>query len=54
MGFLFRGWFPQWLQNNQSWLEKRFPALWLRGLSFSYSLTNGLGKLSTDDPKSSI
>lgn len=52
IGFLFRGWFPQWLQNNQSWLEKRFPALWLRGLSFSYSLTNGLGKLSTQDPKS--
>jgi lycopene cyclase CruA len=54
IGFLFRGWFPQWLQNNQSWLEKRFPALWLRGLSFSYSLTNGLGKLSTQDPDSSI
>jgi len=52
IGFLFRGWFPQWLKNNQSWLEKRFPALWLKALSFSYSLTNGLGKLSTQDPKS--
>ncbi|MDR9404434.1 MAG: flavin-dependent dehydrogenase [Halothece sp. Uz-M2-17] len=45
IGFLFRGWFPQWLEKNQSWLEKRFPALWLKGLSFSYSLTNGLGRL---------
>ena len=45
IGFLFRGWFPQWLENNQSWLERRFPALWLQGLSFSYSLTNGLGRL---------
>ncbi|AFZ45587.1 hypothetical protein PCC7418_3475 [Halothece sp. PCC 7418] len=45
VGFLFRGWFPQWLEKNQSWLEKRFPALWLKGLSFSYSLTNGLGRL---------
>jgi lycopene cyclase CruA len=40
---LFKGWFSQWLKNNQSWLEKRFPGLWLKGLSFSYSLTTGLG-----------
>jgi len=43
ISFLFRGWFPQWLANNQSWLEKRFPALWLKGLSFSYTITNGMG-----------
>jgi len=43
IAFLFKGWFSQWLKNNQSWLEKRFPGLWLKGLSFSYSLTTGLG-----------
>jgi len=43
IGFLFKGWFSQWLKNNQSWLEKHFPALWLKGLSFSYTLTTGLG-----------
>jgi lycopene cyclase CruA len=49
IGFLFRGWFPQWLQQNQSWIEQRFPVLWLKGLSFSYSLTNGLGKVNHRD-----
>lgn len=44
ISFLFRGWFPQWLQKNQSWLEKRFPKLWLQGLSFSYAITTGMGK----------
>ena len=44
ISFLFKPWFPQWLQKNQSWLEKRFPSLWLKGLSFSYALTTGLGK----------
>ncbi|PNW43694.1 UNVERIFIED_CONTAM: flavin-dependent dehydrogenase, partial [Euhalothece sp. KZN 001] len=43
ISFLFRGWFPQWLKNNQSWLEKRHPSLWLKGLSFSYALSTGMG-----------
>ena len=43
IGFAFRGWFPQWLDKNQSWIEKKFPHFWLKGLSFSYSLTTGLG-----------
>lgn len=43
ISFIFKGWFLQWLKKNQSWLEKRFPGLWLKGLSFSYSLTTGLG-----------
>ena len=43
VSFLFRGWFPQWLKNNQSWLEKRHPSLWLKGLSFSYTLSTGMG-----------
>jgi len=50
IGFLFRSWFPQWLKQNQSWIEQRFPVLWLKGLSFSYSLTNGLGKVNHRDP----
>ncbi|WP_013320874.1 NAD(P)/FAD-dependent oxidoreductase [Gloeothece verrucosa] len=35
---LFGGWFPQWLKQSQSWLEKSYPAWWLRLLSFRYSL----------------
>ncbi len=34
---LFRGWFSQWLENSQPWLEKSNPRLWLKLLSFSYS-----------------
>lgn len=41
IGVIFRSWFPQWLKNNQSWLEKRFPSVWLKALGFSYSLTTG-------------
>jgi lycopene cyclase CruA len=32
------GWFPGWLARAQFWLEKRYPSLWLRLLSFRYSL----------------
>ncbi|MGF1485957.1 MAG: NAD(P)/FAD-dependent oxidoreductase [Prochloraceae cyanobacterium] len=35
---LFKGWFPQFLQRSQPWLEKSYPQLWLRLLSFKYSL----------------
>lgn len=35
---LFSAWFPTWLKDAQPWLEKRYPSLWLRLLSFSYSL----------------
>ena len=34
----FAGWFPDWLEQSQSWLESRYPALWLRLLSFRYGL----------------
>ncbi|MFW6359326.1 MAG: NAD(P)/FAD-dependent oxidoreductase [Chroococcales cyanobacterium] len=44
LSWLFKGWFPKWLQRSQSWLETRYPALWLRLLSFSYVLTAGMGK----------
>jgi lycopene cyclase CruA len=32
------GWFPGWLAQSQSWLEERYPSLWLRLLSFRYGL----------------
>ena len=35
---LFQRWFPQFLARSQPWLEKRYPGLWLRLLSFRYSL----------------
>ncbi|GFE68179.1 flavin-dependent dehydrogenase [Chroococcus sp. FPU101] len=35
---LFSPWFRSWLKDAQPWLEKRYPSLWLRLLSFSYSL----------------
>ncbi|MGK7930764.1 MAG: NAD(P)/FAD-dependent oxidoreductase [Microcystaceae cyanobacterium] len=35
---LFGFWFPAWLKQSQPWLEKRFPAMWLRLLSFRYYL----------------
>jgi lycopene cyclase CruA len=37
----FSGWFPRWLQQSQPWLEKKYPALWFRLLSFGYSLSTG-------------
>lgn len=36
----FGSWFPQWLKNSQSWLEKDNPRLWLKLLSFNYGLRN--------------
>ncbi|MFM7384255.1 MAG: NAD(P)/FAD-dependent oxidoreductase [Microcystaceae cyanobacterium] len=33
-------WFPQWLENAQPWLEKKFPALWLRLLCLRYRLVS--------------
>jgi lycopene cyclase CruA len=36
--FCFSSWFSQWLQTQQLWLEKSNPRLWLKMLSFSYSL----------------
>ncbi len=38
MNGLFSPWFPQWLKQAQPWLEEKFPALWLRLLSFRYYL----------------
>jgi lycopene cyclase CruA len=43
ISFLF-AWFPAFLPRLQPWLESRYPALWLRLLSFSYSLNAGMGR----------
>ncbi len=34
---LLAGWFPGWLK-SQSWIEKKYPSLWLRLLSLNYQL----------------
>jgi lycopene cyclase CruA len=44
LSWLFAGWLPQLLKNNQSWLEKKFPRPWLWLLAQSYSLTAGMGQ----------
>ena len=44
ISWIFSGWFPKLLFQMQPWLEPRFPALWLWGLSQSYTLTYGMGK----------
>lgn len=35
---LIAGWFPGWLKQSQSWLEKQYPGLWLKLLSLNYQL----------------
>ncbi|MBF2025212.1 MAG: flavin-dependent dehydrogenase [Oscillatoriales cyanobacterium C42_A2020_001] len=40
---LLRGWFPQWVQQIQPWLEPKFPALWFWLLVQSYAVTDGMG-----------
>ena len=37
---LLAGWFPGWLKQSQSWLEKQYPGLWLKLLSLNYQLRN--------------
>jgi lycopene cyclase CruA len=41
---LLRGWFPNFVRRLQPWMEKRYPALWLRLLAQSYALTAGIGR----------
>ncbi len=44
ISWILSGWFPKVLFQIQPWLEPRFPAIWLWGLSQSYALTYGMGK----------
>ncbi|MBP0020378.1 MAG: flavin-dependent dehydrogenase [Cyanobacteria bacterium SBLK] len=43
LGFCFQGWLPKWLQRSRSWLEEKYPALWLRLSGFSDRLSAGTG-----------
>ncbi len=43
VSWLLRGWFPGVVQRLQPWVEKRYPALWLRLLAQSYAITAGMG-----------
>lgn len=40
---LLRGWFPQWVEQIQPWLEPKFPDLWFWLLAQSYAVTDGMG-----------
>ncbi|GAP95961.1 NAD(P)/FAD-dependent oxidoreductase [Leptolyngbya sp. NIES-2104] len=44
ISWILSGWFPKVLFQSQPWLESRFPAIWLWGLSQSYAMTYGMGK----------
>ncbi|BAZ44399.1 hypothetical protein NIES4102_14080 [Chondrocystis sp. NIES-4102] len=35
---LLAGWLPGWLKQQQPWLEKQYPSLWLKLLSLNYTL----------------
>ncbi|NMG06138.1 flavin-dependent dehydrogenase [Brasilonema sp. UFV-L1] len=41
---LLNGWFPRFLRRIGSWLEPRYPALWLRLLAIDYALTTGIAR----------
>ena len=41
---IFITWFPDWLKESRSWLEKKYPSLWLKLLSFSYQLQYSAGR----------
>ncbi|HAA27984.1 MAG TPA: hypothetical protein DCE56_10385 [Cyanobacteria bacterium UBA8553] len=43
VSWLLRGWFPGVVQRLQPWMEKRYPAFWLRLLAQSYAITAGIG-----------
>jgi lycopene cyclase CruA len=38
-------WFPKFLKLNQSWLENRFPGLWLQLLVINYAISTGRPRL---------
>jgi lycopene cyclase CruA len=41
LSIFLMGWFPQWLEKSQGWLDKKYPSLWLTFLSLKYRLTVG-------------
>ena len=49
LGWLF-GWLPGFAAQIQSWLEPKFPAVWLWVLARSYAVTDGLGRPQSIKP----
>ncbi|HAX86530.1 MAG TPA: flavin-dependent dehydrogenase [Cyanobacteria bacterium UBA11370] len=43
VSWLLKGWFPNWVEGVKPWVEKRYPALWLRLLAQRYAITAGMG-----------
>jgi lycopene cyclase CruA len=41
VSIVLASWFPDLIYRNQSWLESRYPALWLRLLTISYAIKIG-------------
>ncbi len=41
---LLSSWFPGWLKESQSWMEKKYPGMWLKLLSLSYQLKYSAGR----------
>ena len=45
VSLILGAWFPQFLKWNQSWLETRFPGLWLQLLVINYAIITGRPRL---------
>ncbi|QXE23299.1 hypothetical protein B6N60_01989 [Richelia sinica FACHB-800] len=43
---LLSGWFPSFLKSSQSWLESRWPGLWLQLVAINYAISTGRPKTS--------
>lgn len=41
LSIFLMGWFPQWLEKSEGWLEQKYPSFWLSCLSLKYRLTVG-------------
>lgn len=44
VSWLLGGWFPRGVRRLQPWLERHYPAVWLRLLAQNYALTDGMGR----------
>jgi len=41
--FLLSGWLPKSINKNQTWIEAKYPKLWLKLLSWSYGINYSIG-----------
>lgn len=44
VSWLLRGWFPGLIEAIKPWIEKHYPAFWLKLLARNYALNSGLGR----------